>query len=152
MADSPKQIAEDICSHAKVPQSLMRDTLICLIEEAVEAERGNMEDAAQTPLPEVVETLRAAQGGGQGCVVGNGINRDSLTILDAGHGQKNTFFTVVHDGQHAFVHYQLPQGFMAFQVVDDAIGMIVNNYLADVYEKEDTKHGRSIVYVSHSAD
>lgn len=67
MADSPKQIAEDICMYSKVPQSLMRDTLICLIEEAVEAERGNMENAAQTPLPEVDGTLRAAQGDGQSC-------------------------------------------------------------------------------------
>lgn len=39
MADSPKQIAEDICMYAKVPQSLMRDTLICLIEERIKAER-----------------------------------------------------------------------------------------------------------------
>lgn len=53
MADSPKQIAEDICMYAKVPEGIMRDDLIRLIEEAVEAERksvkvGKRHRASQT--------------------------------------------------------------------------------------------------------
>jgi hypothetical protein len=60
-------------------------------------------------------------------------------IKDAAVG-KGVFTLVYHNGK-SYIHYNLPQGYLIFAVkVDDALGVEINNYLADVLEKE---HGKA---------
>jgi len=63
----------------------------------------------------------------------------SKTIKDAAVGKG--VFTMVQRGEKTFIHYNLPQGYLIFTVKnDDALAVEINNYLADVLEKE---HGKA---------
>jgi len=60
-------------------------------------------------------------------------------IKDAAVG-KGVFTLVDLEGKH-YIHYNLPQGYLLFAVrTDEALAVKINNYLADVLEKE---HGKA---------
>lgn len=61
--------------------------------------------------------------------------KESVAILEAGHGRQGTFFTLIKVDDQLFVHLLLRQGYQVFCVASESEAVRVNNALADLHEQ-----------------